>query len=94
MGAYITLFVAISLEIFGTMLLPLTKNFTILIPTSLALISYSSSLFLLGIVTQKSPLSLIYSTWTNLGVFFATILSYLLYQLSFWPTDLHLIGYH
>ena len=71
----------------GTMLLPVSQNFTKVLPTSVLLISYFASFYLLSIVSQKLPLSIIYASWAGLGVFSVTILSYFFYkQILNWQT--------
>ena len=80
MNIYLILFGAIAFEILGTMLLPATQNFTKPMPTSVLLISYGISFYLLAIVTQKLPLSVVYASWSGLGVFSVAILSYIFYK--------------
>ncbi len=80
MNVYIALFLAIVLEVTGTMLLPITKEFSKLIPTSLVMIFYSLSFYLLSIAVVKLPLSIVYASWAGLGVFSVAILSYLFYK--------------
>ena len=79
MTCYLYLFIAISLEVFGTMLLPLSQNFSKLIPTSVLLFSYATSFYFLALVSQKLPLAVIYSSWAGLGIFSVAILSNLFY---------------
>ena len=80
MNVYIALFLAIALEVSGTMLLPITKEFSKLIPTSLVIIFYSLSFYLLSIAVVKLPLSIVYASWAGLGVFSIAILSYIFYK--------------
>lgn len=76
---YLYLFIAISLEVLGTMLLPLSQNFSKLIPTVVLLFAYATSFYFLALVSQKLPLAVIYSSWAGLGVFSVAILSNLTY---------------
>jgi len=80
MNVYIALFLAIALEVSGTMLLPITKEFSRLIPTILVMIFYFLSFYLLSIAVLKLPLSIVYASWAGLGVFSIAILSYLFYK--------------
>ncbi len=80
MNLYFYLFIAISLEVLGTMLLPLSQNFSKLIPTSVLLLSYATSFYFLALVSQKLPLAIIYSSWAGLGVFSVAILSNFIYR--------------
>ena len=80
MNPYIVLFLAIIFEVMGTMLLPVSQNFTKLLPSSILLISYGISFYLLAVVTQKLPLSVVYATWSGMGVFTVALLSYIFYK--------------
>tara|TARA_B100000963_G_scaffold348170_1_gene355380 strand:+ start:233 stop:547 length:315 start_codon:yes stop_codon:yes gene_type:complete len=78
--SYIYLFGAIALEVLGTMLLPLSNNFTKVLPTLILILSYLTSFYLLSIAVQKLPLSVVYASWAGLGVFSVSILSYVIYK--------------
>ena len=87
MQSYIILFFAIALEVFGTMLLPASQNFTKPLPTSILLVSYGPSFYFLALVSQKLPLAIIYASWAGLGVFSVAILSYFFYKQTLnWQT--------
>ena len=80
MNPYIVLFLAIIFEVMGTMLLPVSQNFTKLLPSSILLFSYGISFYFLAVVTQKLPLSIVYATWSGMGVFTVALLSYIFYK--------------
>ena len=80
MKTYLLLFVAIGLEVLGTMLLPATQSFTKLLPSSVSAVSYMLSVSLLAVLAQKLPLAVIYSSWAGLGVFSVALLSYIFYK--------------
>ena len=80
MNPYIVLFLAIIFEVIGTMLLPVSQNFTKLLPSSILLFSYGISFYFLAIVTQKLSLSVVYATWSGMGVFTVALLSYIFYK--------------
>ena len=82
MNYYLILFLAIGFEVFGTMLLPATHNFTRLLPTILLLCSYGISFYLIAFLSQKMSLAVIYASWAGLGVFSVALLSYVLFQQS------------
>ena len=87
MKNYLLLFVAIGLEVLGTMLLPATQSFTKLLPSSVSAVSYMLSVSLLAILAQKLPLAVIYSSWAGLGVFSVALLSYIFYKQTLsWQT--------
>ena len=79
MNVYLMLFAAIGFEVVGTMLLPASQNFTKIIPTSVLLISYGMSFYFLAIVSQKLPLSVVYASWSGIGIFSIAIFSYIFY---------------
>ena len=87
MNVYILLFIAIALEVVGTMLLPASQNFTKIVPTSALLISYGMSFYFLATVSQKLPLSIVYVSWSGIGIFSIAILSYIFYKQTLnWQT--------
>ena len=77
---YLLLFGAIFFEVGGTMLLPVTHNFTKLIPTSILAICYLSAFYLLTFVVNKLPIAIVYSTWSGLGIFTIAILGYIFFK--------------
>ncbi|MFL2709769.1 MAG: DMT family transporter [Gammaproteobacteria bacterium] len=87
MNTYLMLFAAIAFEVIGTMLLPVSQNFTKAIPTSILLMSYGISFYFLAVVSQKLPLSVVYASWSGIGIFSIAILSYIFYKQSLnWQT--------
>ena len=62
------------------MLLPVSQNFTRIIPTTLLAILYITALFLLTFVVNKLPIAIVYATWSGLGVFTVAILGYLFFN--------------
>ena len=91
MKTYILLFFAIILEVLGTMLLPASQNFTKIIPTMVLMTAYAFSFYLLAAVSQKLPLSVVYASWSGIGIFSIAILSYFFYKQSLnWQTTIGL----
>ena len=80
MNHYIIIFLAIIFEVIGTMRLPASLNFTKPIPTSILLFSYGISFYFLAAVTQKLPLSIVYASWSGIGIFTVALLSYIFYK--------------
>ena len=62
------------------MLLPVSQNFTRIIPTTLLAILYIIALFLLTFVVNKLPIAIVYATWSGLGIFTVAILGYLFFN--------------
>ncbi len=88
---YFFLFGAVFFEVAGTMLLPVTNNFTKPIPTIALAVFYLSAFYLLTFVTQKLPLGVMYATWSGLGIFSIAILGYIFYKQALnWQTVLGL----
>ncbi len=77
---YLFLIGAIFCEVFGTMLLPASQNFTKLIPTLLLAIFYLTAFYLLTFVVNKLPIAIVYATWSGLGIFTIAILGYILFK--------------
>ena len=79
---YLFLIGAIFCEVAGTMLLPISQNFTKIIPTVALSIFYLSAFYLLTFVVNKLPIAIVYATWSGLGVFTVAILAYFLFGQS------------
>ena len=77
---YLFLVGAILFEVAGTMLLPVTQNFTKLIPTTFLTIFYLSAFYLLTFVVNKLPIAIVYATWSGLGIFTISILGYIFFK--------------
>ena len=77
---YIFLFGAILFEVAGTMLLPVSQNFTKLTPTLALAIFYLTAFYLLTFVTNKLPIAIVYATWSGLGIFTIAILGYIFFE--------------
>ena len=71
---------AIFFEVAGTMLLPVSQNFTKLIPTFLLTIFYLTAFYLLTFVVNKLPIAIVYATWSGLGIFTIAILGYIFFK--------------
>jgi small multidrug resistance pump len=79
---YLFLIGAILCEVAGTMLLPVSQNFTKLIPTTLLTIFYLTAFYLLTFVVNKLPIAIVYATWSGLGIFSIAILGYIFFNES------------
>ena len=64
------------------MLLPISQNFTKIIPTVTLSVFYLTAFYLLTFVVNKLPISIVYATWSGLGVFTIAILGYVFYKQS------------
>jgi len=79
---YLLLVGAIFCEVAGTMLLPVSQNFTKLIPTATLSILYLTAFYLLTFVVNKLPIAIVYATWSGLGIFTIAILGYVFFKQS------------
>ena len=77
---YLFLAGAVFFEVAGTMLLPLTQNFTKLAPTTALAFFYLCAFYLLTFVTDKIPIAIMYATWSGLGIFTIAILGYVFFR--------------
>ena len=92
MNVYVLLGAAIIFEVIGTMLLPASQNFTRVLPSLTLLFAYTISFYCLAIVSQKLPLSIVYASWSGVGVFAVAILSFFFYkQVLNWQTIVGLV---
>ena len=64
------------------MLLPVSQNFTKIIPTTILVVLYLSSFYLITFVVNKIPIAIVYATWSGLGVFTVAILGYIFFKQS------------
>lgn len=75
----------------NVLMLPLTDRFSKLIPTIVLSVFYLGSFYLLSIALQMLPLSVVYSTWSGIGVLLVAVMSYAIYGDIFrWPALLGL----
>ena len=79
---YLFLVGAIICEVCGTMLLPVTQNFTKITPTVFLAVFYLSAFYLLTFVVDKLPIAIVYGTWSGLGIFTIAILGYIFFKQS------------
>ena len=77
---YAILLVAIFCEVAGTMLLPVSNNFTRVLPTVCLALFYLTSFYLMTLVMDKIPIAIVYATWSGLGVFTIAILGYFFFK--------------
>ena len=77
---YLFLIVAVFCEVAGTMLLPVSQNFTKIIPTVALSIFYLSAFYFLSFVVNKIPIAVVYATWSGLGIFTIAILGYVFFK--------------
>ena len=77
---YAILLIAIFCEVAGTMLLPVSNNFTRVLPTVCLALFYLTSFYLMTFVMDIIPIAIVYATWSGLGVFTIAILGYFFFK--------------
>lgn len=74
---YLILCVAILCEVIATTALKASDSFTRLVPSSITVIGYVVSLYLLTIVMRAMPTGIAYAIWSGLGVVLISLFGYL-----------------
>lgn len=77
---WIYLFIAIALDVVGTIFLKYADGFTKVLPSSIVIISYALSLYLFTIVVQKIEIGTAYAVWSGLGTVFVVGLGVYLFE--------------
>ena len=80
--SYLYMIGAILFEVAGTLLLPISANFTKLLPTIGLISCYVISFYLLTFAIKTIPIAIVYASWSGLGVFLVTIFSYFVFSQS------------
>ena len=62
------------------MLLPVSQNFTKVIPTVCLTMFYLTSFYLMTFVMDKLPIAIVYATGSGLGIFTIAILGYIFFK--------------
>ncbi len=78
--AYVYLFLAILLELCGTVFLKTTKGFSVLFPTLFCLISYGFCFFFFSKCLDQLNLSIAYAIWCGVGIIVSTLISVFIYK--------------
>ena len=71
---YVTLVIAIALEVTGTSFLQRSEQFTRLLPTLMMAVCYAGSFFFLSQVLRVMPLGIAYAIWSGLGIVFVSLI--------------------
>ena len=77
---YLYLLIAVALEVSGTLLLPVSQNFTRVLPTVGLIVCYASSFYCLTFALNTLPIAVVYATWSGLGIFLITLFGYLVFD--------------
>jgi len=67
-------------------MLPLSQNFTRFWPTFILAVCYMAAFWLLTFAIRTIPISIVYATWSGLGIFTIAILGTFIFKQSLsWP---------
>ena len=77
--SYLYLFGAIVFEVTGTLLLPISNNFTKILPSTVLTVCYLISFYFLTFAIKTIPIAIVYATWAGLGIFLVALLSYMFF---------------
>ena len=77
---YVYLLIAVALEVCGTVLLPVSQNFTRPVPTLSLIGCYAASFYCLTFALNTLPIAVVHATWSGLGIFFITWFGYLFFE--------------
>ncbi|WP_374426600.1 SMR family transporter [Paracoccus sp. (in: a-proteobacteria)] len=79
MLTYVTLFVAISLEVLGTTFLQRSQQFTLVVPTLITALCYAASFYFLSQVLKTMPLGIAYAIWSGMGIVLIAVIGLALF---------------
>lgn len=77
---FLTLMIAIALEVTGTVFLQKTEQFTRLFPTIATFLCYAASFYALTLVLRVMPLGIAYAIWSGLGMVLIAIAGVLVFH--------------
>ena len=69
-----------ALEVCGTVLLPVSQNFTRPAPTLSLIGCYAASFYCLTFALNTLPIAVVYATWSGLWIFLITLFGYLFFE--------------
>ena len=77
---YVYLFFAIIFEVTGTLMLPISKNFTKPVPSIIIIALYIFSTYLMTFTLDYFPIGIVYAIWSAMGIAIVAIVSYFVYS--------------
>lgn len=80
MKNWIFLGVAIVSEVIATSALKASEGFTILIPSIIVALGYSSAFFFLSLTLRTIPVGMAYAIWSGVGVALITIIGWVVFK--------------
>jgi small multidrug resistance pump len=71
---------AIVFEVCGTLLLPVTQNFTRVLPTIGLAVCYLTAFYCLSFAIREIPIAIVYAIWSGIGVLLIALFSAFVYK--------------
>ncbi|WOI57038.1 SMR family transporter [Palleronia sp. LCG004] len=76
MRPYVFLALAIVLEVVATSALARSANFTKLVPSTISILGYAASFWLLSFPISILPTGIVYAIWSGLGIVLITLVAW------------------
>ncbi|PQO23447.1 QacE family quaternary ammonium compound efflux SMR transporter [Rhodobacteraceae bacterium WD3A24] len=70
---------AVLFETIGTTALQASQQFTRLWPSTLVVVSYAASFYLLALTLRYMPVGVVYAMWSGLGICFIAAIAYVVF---------------
>ena len=80
MKNWIFLSIAIVSEVIATSGLKASEGFTVLVPSIIVAVGYSSAFFFLSLTLRTIPVGMAYAIWSGVGVALITILGWIIFD--------------
>tara|TARA_B100000029_G_scaffold323212_1_gene315580 strand:+ start:1994 stop:2326 length:333 start_codon:yes stop_codon:yes gene_type:complete len=82
MNNWIYLIVAIVSEVVATSALKASAGFTVLIPSIIVAVGYSSAFYFLSLTLGTIPIGMAYSVWSGVGIALVTLIGWMFFNQS------------
>jgi small multidrug resistance pump len=79
-SAYVLLAIAIVAEVVATSALRASEGFTRLVPSTVVVIGYCISFYLLSLTLKSIPVGIVYAVWSGAGIVLITLVAALLFK--------------
>jgi len=78
--AYFYLGLAILVEVIATSTLKASEEFTKLVPSTIVLIGYGTSFYLMTLVLRTLPIGITYAVWSGIGIVLISVAGAIFYK--------------
>ncbi len=80
MKNWIFLFVAIVSEVIATSALKASEGFTVLLPSLIVAVGYSSAFYFLSLTLKTIPVGMAYAIWSGVGIALITLIGWVVFK--------------